>query len=89
MTVRQFTNAIYVLGADSSNPAGVYLYDATAKTWSTQSVDPGDKFDPTNFGAILDHDTNVFCSYLEILPFRQIRLIKRFRCLFERRAFLP
>jgi len=51
-----------VLGADSSNPAAVYLYDAAAKTWSTQSVDPGDKFDPTNFGAILDHDTNVFCS---------------------------
>lgn len=59
----QFTNAIYVLGADSSNPTAVYLYDAAAKTWSTQSVDPGDKFDPTNFGAILDHDTNVFYAY--------------------------
>ncbi|KAF9444643.1 hypothetical protein P691DRAFT_807022 [Macrolepiota fuliginosa MF-IS2] len=58
----QFTNAVYLLGADSSNPAAVYIYDATAKSWSTQSVDAG-KFDPTNFGAILDHDTNVFYAY--------------------------
>lgn len=59
---RKFTNAIYVLGADSSNPATIYLYDATAKSWSTQSVNAGDKFDPTNFATILDHDTNVFCA---------------------------
>jgi len=58
----QFTNAVYLLGADNSNPAAVYIYDATAKSWSTQSVDAG-KFDPTNFGAILDHDTNVFYAY--------------------------
>lgn len=41
--------------------AAVYIYDATAKSWSTQSVN-ADKFDPTDFGAILDHDTNVFCG---------------------------
>lgn len=42
--------------------AAVYIYDATAKSWSTQAVNAG-KFDPTNFGAILDHDTNVFCGF--------------------------
>lgn len=57
----QFTNAIYVLGADSGNKAAVYIYNAEAKSWSTQAVDAG-KFDPTDFGAILDHDTNVFCG---------------------------
>ncbi|KAF8656533.1 hypothetical protein AX16_002497 [Volvariella volvacea WC 439] len=55
----QFTNAIYVLGADSSDPAAVHIYDATAKSWSTQPVNAGN-FDPTSFNAILDHDTNVF-----------------------------
>ncbi|KIL62237.1 hypothetical protein M378DRAFT_179751 [Amanita muscaria Koide BX008] len=58
----QYTNAIYVLGADSSNPSSIYIYDATAKSWSTQSVTTGG-FDPTNFDAILDHDTNVFYAY--------------------------
>ncbi|KAJ7182703.1 hypothetical protein C8R43DRAFT_967771 [Mycena crocata] len=55
----QFFNAIYVLGADSSKASAIYIYDATAKSWSTQSVDAG-KFDPTSYEAILDHDTNVF-----------------------------
>lgn len=57
----QFTNAIYILNADSANPSSIYIYDAAAKSWSTQAVDAG-KFDPTNFAAILDHDTNVFCG---------------------------
>ncbi|KAF8880017.1 hypothetical protein BD779DRAFT_1649151 [Infundibulicybe gibba] len=55
----QFTNAIYVMNADSANPSSIYLYDATAKSWSTQSVTTG-SFDPSSFSAILDHDTNVF-----------------------------
>jgi hypothetical protein len=55
----QFTNAIYVLGADAANPSSVYIYDATAKSWSTQTVTTG-SFDPSSFNAILDHDTNVF-----------------------------
>ncbi|KAJ7054081.1 hypothetical protein C8F01DRAFT_1163830 [Mycena amicta] len=55
----QFFNAIYVLGADTSNPAAIYIYDASAKSWSTQSITAGG-FDPTSFEAILDHDTNVF-----------------------------
>ncbi|PPQ83693.1 hypothetical protein CVT24_001168, partial [Panaeolus cyanescens] len=58
----QFTNAIYVLNADTANPAAIYIYDATAKSWSMQAVDAG-KFDPTDFATILDHDTNVFYSY--------------------------
>jgi hypothetical protein len=58
----KFTNAIYVLGADKSNPTAVYIYDATAQSWSTQAVNAG-KFDPTDYGAILDHDTNVFYAY--------------------------
>jgi hypothetical protein len=59
---RQYTNAIYVLGADASNPSGILIYDVTAKSWSTQSVNTGNKFDPMDFAAILDHDTNVFCG---------------------------
>ncbi|KIJ96613.1 hypothetical protein K443DRAFT_280882 [Laccaria amethystina LaAM-08-1] len=65
----QFTNAIYVINGDSKNPSTVYIYDATAKSWSAQTTSTtpatsgGPQFDPTNFGAILDHDTNVFYAY--------------------------
>jgi len=55
----QYTNAIYVMGADTANPASVYIYDTTASSWSQQPVTTGG-FDPTSFNAILDHDTNVF-----------------------------
>ncbi|KAG6888942.1 hypothetical protein C0995_004797 [Termitomyces sp. Mi166 len=55
----QFTNAIYVLGADSSSPSSIHIYDASAKSWSTQAVNPT-SLDPTSLTAILDHDTNVF-----------------------------
>jgi len=55
----QYTNAIYVLGADKTNPSSIYIYDATAKSWSTQAVDT-QGFNPSSFSAILDHDTNVF-----------------------------
>jgi len=55
----QYTNAIYVLNGDSKNPSSLYIYDATAKSWSTQTVTLG-SFDTTSFDAILDHDTNVF-----------------------------
>jgi len=58
----QYTNAVYVMGADSSNPSAIYIYDATAKSWSTQAVDKGN-FNPASFDAILDHDTNVFYAY--------------------------
>ena len=49
------------MGADTANPASVYIYDATASSWSQQSVTTGG-FDHTSFDAILDHDTNVFCA---------------------------
>ncbi|KAG2339661.1 hypothetical protein BDR05DRAFT_576998 [Suillus weaverae] len=55
----QYTNAIYAINADSKNPSSLYIYDATAKSWSMQAVGAG-SFDYTSFGAILDHDTNVF-----------------------------
>jgi len=55
----QFFNAIYVLNGDKSSPSTIYIYDATASSWSTQSVTPG-TFDPTSFKTILDHDTNLF-----------------------------
>ncbi|PPQ90706.1 hypothetical protein CVT25_005014 [Psilocybe cyanescens] len=58
----QFFNAIYVLNADNSSPSSIYIYDVAKASWSKQSVDAG-TFDPTNFAAILDHDTNVFYSY--------------------------
>ena len=59
----QYANAIYVLNADKANPSSVYIYDATAKSWSVQSIDTSSGFDPTNFATILDHDTNVFYAY--------------------------
>ncbi|KAG5644347.1 hypothetical protein DXG03_008644 [Asterophora parasitica] len=56
-----FFNAIYILGADSSKASAIYIYDATAKSWSTQEVN-ANGFDPKSYNAILDHDTNVFCA---------------------------
>jgi hypothetical protein len=58
----QFTNAIYVLNADTANPNSIYIYDATAKSWSQQTV-VANSFDHSNFAAILDHDTNFFYAY--------------------------
>jgi hypothetical protein len=55
----EFTNAVYVTNGDKSNPSSIYIYDATAKSWSTQAVTTG-TFDPSSFNAILDHDTNEF-----------------------------
>lgn len=55
----QYYNAVYVMNGDSSDTSAVYIYDAAKKSWSKQSVTAG-KFDPSNFAAILDHDTNVF-----------------------------
>jgi hypothetical protein len=60
----QFFNAIYVMGADISNPSAIYIYDATTKSWSMQTVNTG-SFDPTSSVAILDHDTNVFYAMSE------------------------
>ncbi|GJE86667.1 hypothetical protein PsYK624_027480 [Phanerochaete sordida] len=55
----QFFNTIYVMNGDASNPSAVHMFDAATKSWTTQSVTTG-TFDPANFNAILDHDTNVF-----------------------------
>jgi hypothetical protein len=54
------------MNADASDKSAVHIYDATAKSWSTQAVTAG-KFDPTSFKAILDHDTNVFCTWTSSL----------------------
>jgi len=59
----KYTNAIYVTDGDSSSPSSIHIYDATAKSWSTQAVTTG-QFDPLSFNAILDHDTNLFCASL-------------------------
>ena len=61
--VLKYTNAIYVTDGDNSSPSNIYIYDATAKSWSTQAVTTG-QFDPLSFNAILDHDTNLFCALL-------------------------
>jgi len=55
----QYTNAIYVANGDKSSPSSIYIYDATAGSWSKQDVTPG-SFDPESWNAILDHDTNEF-----------------------------
>lgn len=61
----KFTNSVYVLNADSSDKSSVYIYDATAKSWSKQAtggaVPPSFSNDAEgSFATILDHDTNVF-----------------------------
>ncbi|KAJ3478866.1 hypothetical protein NLI96_g9460 [Meripilus lineatus] len=55
----QFFNAVYILNGDAANPSAVHIYDAKAKSWTTQAVQAG-TFDVASFNAILDHDTNVF-----------------------------
>ncbi|KAN0127238.1 hypothetical protein V8E53_014958 [Lactarius tabidus] len=65
----QFTNAIYVLNGAKSNPSNIYIYDAAAKSWSTQTVTTG-SFDPSSFDAILDHDTNEFYAVSNLELFR-------------------
>jgi hypothetical protein len=47
------------MNGDKSNPTTVHIFDAATSSWSAQSV-TASKFDPSNFNAILDHDTNVF-----------------------------
>ena len=59
----KYANAIYVTNGDKSSPSSIHIYDATAKSWSTQAVTTG-TFDPSSFNAILDHDTNLFCALL-------------------------
>ena len=51
-----------MLNADKVISSNIYIYDATAGSWSTQKTTVG-KFDPSNFATILDHDTNVFYAY--------------------------
>ena len=58
----QFFNAIYVLGADKSDASSLYIYNVAGKSWSKQSVNAG-SLDTSDFQAILDHDTNVFCEF--------------------------
>lgn len=55
----QFENAFYILDADAANPTDVYIFDASAGSWTNQKTTAGGA-DPTSFVAILDHDTNVF-----------------------------
>ncbi|TEB19524.1 hypothetical protein FA13DRAFT_347585 [Coprinellus micaceus] len=64
----QFTNAIYVLNADAADPSSVYIFDATASSWSKQQTTLPDVSATTlrgydvngGFQTILDRDTNVF-----------------------------
>lgn len=58
----QFFNAIYVIDGDKSNPSDIHIFDAASKSWSTQKTTAG-SFDPTDATVILDHDTNVFCTF--------------------------
>ncbi|KAF7972809.1 hypothetical protein HWV62_16998 [Athelia sp. TMB] len=55
----QYFNAIYVINGDVANPNSVYIYNVATPGWSMQQTTPGG-FSFANFGAILDHDTNVF-----------------------------
>ena len=49
-TQNQFTNGLYVTGADDSAPDDVYVYDFAGSSWTTQQTSGG----PTgNYVAIL------------------------------------
>jgi hypothetical protein len=61
----QFTNAIYIRGADSTNPSDIHIYDAAANSWSTQKVTVPNNLNLNSLDAILDHDTNVFYGYAD------------------------
>lgn len=56
----QYNNALYVLGADSSDLSTVYIYDFTGAAWSTQATSgvPSD-LGNSRSASVLDHDTNV------------------------------
>ncbi|KZP12883.1 hypothetical protein FIBSPDRAFT_1049800 [Athelia psychrophila] len=54
----QYQDTVYVLGADTANPASVYMYNFLAKSWSQQAVKTNG-FNPASWNGILDHDTNV------------------------------
>lgn len=64
----QFFNAIYVLDGDASDPTSIHIFDAKSASWSTQKVQPGGP-DPNTLTAILDHDSNDFCSWPDSLSF--------------------
>ncbi len=55
----QFFNTVYVLNGDKSNPSNLHIYDAAAKSWTTQKTNLNN-LDLSTFVTILDHDTNVF-----------------------------
>ncbi|KAF8595507.1 hypothetical protein BDV93DRAFT_574747 [Ceratobasidium sp. AG-I] len=59
----EYFNAIYVLNADASQAGAVHIFDAAAKTWTTQQMTLPAGLDPANMVAILDHDTNVFFAF--------------------------
>ncbi|KAF9068494.1 hypothetical protein BDP27DRAFT_815887 [Rhodocollybia butyracea] len=52
----QFSNAIYVMNGNASDPNAVHIYNPGGKSWTTQTTSGG----PNGFSTILDHDTNVF-----------------------------
>jgi hypothetical protein len=61
----QFADAIDVINGDKSNPTNVYLHNATAKPWTTQT-EPTGSFDPLKASLILDSDISLFCAYFQL-----------------------
>ncbi|KIM85843.1 hypothetical protein PILCRDRAFT_347501 [Piloderma croceum F 1598] len=72
----QFQNAIYVMNGDTQNPNSIYMYDATALTWSQQATTPGG-IDVGSSTCILDHDTNVgYCLAAGEMWFLNLQSLK-------------
>lgn len=67
---------MYVLGADATNPSDVHIYNAETSAWSTQKTSAPEGFDPASLTAILDHDTNVFCTVFRFI-FSRAQQLKR------------
>ena len=69
MTLEGSIQMSSIFHSDSKKASTIYIYNATARSWSAQTMTTrhafggGPPFDPTNVGAVLDHDTNVFCMY--------------------------
>lgn len=55
----QYSNALYVLNADTTQPSNMHIYSFETQSWTTQQLD-GAGTDPNSLTAILDRNTNVF-----------------------------
>ncbi|KAJ3409286.1 hypothetical protein HDV05_004532 [Chytridiales sp. JEL 0842] len=57
----QYSDVIYVMGADSANPSDIHIFDVATRSWSTQKT--SGLGDPAYATAILDRNTQVIYAF--------------------------